>query len=223
MEYLLTYGWAILAVMVIGAAFWSLGAFSEPGETMSAVGFTFFKLMPGASSTEDGLTVLIFKNTLPQAVKINAITSTVVNAFTKQTCNERVIIPETVPPDGTFRIEVMSCIPWDQPDYKYDISLEYQSAIGGTTQTKTETGAVKGRQQVIVYTTCLDSDNDVHPSNIKKGTTCGAEGCESDYCIEDSHASWSGNYLLERFCFGNTQGDMGVMCSSKCVDGACVP
>lgn len=39
MEYLMTYGWVILVVLVIGVAMWRLGIFSFGGETMTFTGF----------------------------------------------------------------------------------------------------------------------------------------------------------------------------------------
>ncbi len=218
MEYLLTYGWAIAAVMVIGAAFWSLGAFSEPGGTMSAVGFTFFKLMPAASSSKDGLMVLVFQNTLPYPITINATNSTVVDGLTNKTCKTRVFIPEQVPNGGQIRVEVMDCMTPNREDYKLDLKIPYTANLGGAAQSRSETGSIWGRQSVTPHTGCMDTDN---RNYYIKGYACWEKGCFSDYCVENNHPSAEGSKLIEQFCaFGIWFSQDSKDC--PCYDGVCL-
>ncbi|MFH1721485.1 MAG: hypothetical protein ABH950_02645 [Candidatus Altiarchaeota archaeon] len=43
MEYLMTYGWAILVVMIVGVVFWELGVFNMGTSAFTAKGFTTIK------------------------------------------------------------------------------------------------------------------------------------------------------------------------------------
>jgi hypothetical protein len=43
MEYLLSYGWAILVVMIVGAALWQLGILSPPSSAATSSGFSTLK------------------------------------------------------------------------------------------------------------------------------------------------------------------------------------
>jgi hypothetical protein len=44
MEYLMTYGWAILVVMIVGVVLWQLGIFSGTGGGNKAIGLTGTKI-----------------------------------------------------------------------------------------------------------------------------------------------------------------------------------
>ena len=43
MEYLMTYGWAILVVMIVGIVMWQLGIFNMGGTTLTSTGFAKIK------------------------------------------------------------------------------------------------------------------------------------------------------------------------------------
>ncbi|HEX55264.1 MAG TPA: hypothetical protein ENF49_03960, partial [Candidatus Altiarchaeales archaeon] len=46
MEYLMTYGWAILVVMIVGVVLWQLGIFGGgPGAVNTAHGFSKIKVL----------------------------------------------------------------------------------------------------------------------------------------------------------------------------------
>jgi hypothetical protein len=57
MEYLMTYGWAILVIMVVGIVMWNMGIFNMGGGTTTYTGFTTIKPMLSACSliVEDNL------------------------------------------------------------------------------------------------------------------------------------------------------------------------
>jgi len=55
MEYLMTYGWAILAVMVVGLILWQLGIFNLDPESASASGFIVLKPMLASCQMRNGV------------------------------------------------------------------------------------------------------------------------------------------------------------------------
>ncbi len=196
MEYLLTYGWAVLAVMVIGVAFWRLGLLSENDQFLSSVGFTYFKLIEPSSETVDGLQILRFVNTRGVTITFNTSKSTVKNGDGVD-CPNILIRPETVPPDGQFEIDVMNllhqppCIPPTQDDYKLDFNLAYDASLGGQKISQTESGTVKGRQKHPNQETCTKTDNPSNPvtaNYYKQGITCAPHGagCYIDHCDNPS-------------------------------------
>ncbi len=216
MEYLLTYGWAIAAVMVIGAAFWSLGALSEPGGTMSAVGFTFFKLMPAASTSKDGLLVLVFQNTLPSTVKLNTTHSTVTDETTGNACPTRVFVPDQVPPGGTFKVEIMDCLRPRTEDYRIAINILSKENLGGTQRERTEKGTITGKQTITSRTGCTTSNGDTF---YVKGYACDKNGCKSDHCLKVDNPAAEGEELAEEVCDLGVVGELISEC--PCYDGAC--
>ena len=63
MEYLMTYGWAILVVMIVGIAMWQLGIFNIGGTTVTSTGFARIKPQLAAVSLDtDGNLVTVFTN-----------------------------------------------------------------------------------------------------------------------------------------------------------------
>jgi len=73
MEYLMTYGWAILIVIVVVAALYSMGVFSTKGGVPCSPCFSNFAFVDYAAvATDDG--VLKLTNG-PQTINITTITS----------------------------------------------------------------------------------------------------------------------------------------------------
>ncbi|HHQ45164.1 MAG TPA: hypothetical protein ENN13_03400 [Candidatus Altiarchaeales archaeon] len=76
MEYLMTYGWAILVVMIVGVAMWRLGVFDLGGGASTTI-HGFAKIKPVASATgytKDGVLTIGFLNGIGYPVWINGIT-----------------------------------------------------------------------------------------------------------------------------------------------------
>ncbi|MCX6695020.1 MAG: hypothetical protein NTU61_01825 [Candidatus Altiarchaeota archaeon] len=53
MEYLMTYGWAIIVIMVVGIAMWRLGLFNFGGTPMTSSGFSVLKPMLASCSRDE--------------------------------------------------------------------------------------------------------------------------------------------------------------------------
>ena len=73
LEYLLTYGWAILIVIIVGASLYALGVFS-PGQWTGKrqTGFAQFRVAD-FSLNEDGNFSIAFQNQLGKTVTLNNI------------------------------------------------------------------------------------------------------------------------------------------------------
>ncbi len=77
MEYLMTYGWAILVVMIVGVVLWQLGIFNPPASTTVTKFVKIRPLNPGqieqkADANADGLSV-VFVNLAGDTVHIKNI------------------------------------------------------------------------------------------------------------------------------------------------------
>ncbi len=75
MEYLMTYGWAIIIVIIVAAALYAMGLFS-PGQQSIATGFNNLgKPEPGAwQMLNDGTTTVKMANNAPYSVSVTAVT-----------------------------------------------------------------------------------------------------------------------------------------------------
>ena len=63
MEYLMTYGWAIVVVMVVGVAMWQLGIFNRGTTLLTATGFAKIKpQLAGTGIARDGTFKATFTN-----------------------------------------------------------------------------------------------------------------------------------------------------------------
>ena len=64
MEYLMTYGWAILVVMIVGVVLWQLGIFGGAGGGVNtATGFSKMKVMePSSKYTTTGTLSFVLMN-----------------------------------------------------------------------------------------------------------------------------------------------------------------
>ena len=96
MEYLMTYGWAILVVMVVGIAMWRLGIFSMGSSTMTFTGFAKLKpQLSGSGINHDGTVTLVMTNGAgaPIALLNDGITAT----FLNKACNSRLACDSVSP------------------------------------------------------------------------------------------------------------------------------
>jgi uncharacterized protein (UPF0333 family) len=74
MEYLMTYGWAILVIMVVGIAMWNLGIFNMGSSTVSATGFG--KIKPQLAATgysSEGKFTIVLTNTVGTRIVLSEV------------------------------------------------------------------------------------------------------------------------------------------------------
>ncbi len=76
LEYLLTYGWAILIVIIVGASLYALGIFT-PGQWTGQrqTGFAAFNVIDFKVDTEANL-ILIFENRIGKSVELTDVQAT---------------------------------------------------------------------------------------------------------------------------------------------------
>jgi hypothetical protein len=79
LEYLLTYGWAILIVIIVGASLYALGVFT-PGQWTGkrATGFAYFRV-EDFSLDDGGNLEIYFQNQIGKTVELNDINATLKN------------------------------------------------------------------------------------------------------------------------------------------------
>ena len=75
MEYLMTYGWAILVVMVVGVAMWQLGVFQPPSGALTSTGFSKVKplLAGSAFNGASGATNFMFTNGAGGTMRVQSV------------------------------------------------------------------------------------------------------------------------------------------------------
>ena len=78
MEYLMTYGWAILIVIIVGAALYALGIFNPSTYTTSvATGFTGFQVPTGGYAVNSTGVHILVKNAQGATINITNVVATV--------------------------------------------------------------------------------------------------------------------------------------------------
>jgi len=75
MEYLMTYGWAIVIAVIVGIALWRLGVFN-PGAGTVASGFSEFQVIDH-KITSEGIATIIIENADKQSRSITLNSATI--------------------------------------------------------------------------------------------------------------------------------------------------
>jgi hypothetical protein len=149
MEYLMTYGWAILVVMVVGIAMWQLGIFNMGSATLTSTGFA--KLKPQLAATG------IDRTGEPKAIFTNGIGTKIEITGGKVLDNNNPAISCALTPANflpndpaggqNFRISAPSgCVQPGNPGDVYNalISISYDVSIGGVQTSHTDSGNLRG-------------------------------------------------------------------------------
>lgn len=119
LEYLLTYGWAILIVIIVGASLYALGVFNPGTFTGKRVtGFTQFQIVDHKVDTNTNLT-LVFGNRLGKTVTLGNVTATYKNID----CTSNDLDGDTMGPN-TQITTTLSCLPgWGALDLRSSYSV----------------------------------------------------------------------------------------------------
>jgi hypothetical protein len=148
MEYLMTYGWAILVVMIVGIVMWQLGIFNMGGTTMTASGFAKLKPQLGAMGVTGGGGGFqgVFTNGV--GTRINVLHASVVGTFAGggAGCSTFTVDPTNPAAGDNFLISATTCTSAAQSGevYVLTLSIPYEVMIGAITTTHTDTGVVRG-------------------------------------------------------------------------------
>ncbi|MFH1126364.1 MAG: hypothetical protein V1703_04500 [Candidatus Altiarchaeota archaeon] len=143
MEYLMTYGWAVLVVMVVGVVMWQLGIFNIGTTSVTSSGFPKIKpQLPSCKMTTGGDFSCLFTNGAGSAVAVNETLVSVGGADCYPDSPEagtRVDLGENFQVMATGCQEGVSGEPYSASVYIY-----YTVYLAGTTVTHNDTGKVKG-------------------------------------------------------------------------------
>ena len=134
MEYLMTYGWALLIVVIVGVALWSLGVFNVgAGSTPKMTGISSLQLLDANATGSD--VTLVFGTTR----KMSGMTLTFTNSGNgaDTNCTPSATIPNPVNPSKRIQY---TCNNWDGSTI--DVSLSYKDPYSGLTHK--ETGTITG-------------------------------------------------------------------------------
>jgi hypothetical protein len=157
MEYLMTYGWAILVVMIVGIVMWQLGIFSMGSTTLTATGFA--KLKPQLAAT--GLSTAgqftgVFTNGVGTTIDFANVADigTLDNTMLGTSCIlelDNANTPAPIGAGGNFIVlsvasDCNGATPTVNPGdvYTAEIVLNYDVTIGTVSTSHSESGSLRG-------------------------------------------------------------------------------
>ncbi|MDD5111942.1 MAG: hypothetical protein PHG85_05310 [Candidatus Altiarchaeota archaeon] len=142
MEYLMTYGWAVLVVMIVGIVMWRLGIFNLGGTPATSSGFV--KIMPQLSTcrlTTSGNFTCIFTNGAGGYIRINSITA----SSSGTACATGTVPAGAVGGNENLNVQAWGCIAGTAGDaYSIDVTIDYNLTVANYNIEHNETGKVKG-------------------------------------------------------------------------------
>ena len=139
MEYLMTYGWAILVVMIVGVVLWQLGIFGGgPGAVNTASGFG--KIKPMEPSIKYTATTLSFSlmNGVGQGVNGTTITNT------GGDCGVATAAPGDMGAGAVEEITLTCGTKTSGQSFSTTMTIVYGVTVAGSDITHTETGTIRG-------------------------------------------------------------------------------
>ena len=130
MEYLMTYGWAILIVIIVAAALFALGVFNPATYTQStATGFTGFQIPSGGwQFTTGGVLTLQLKNMAGANINITNIQATYAGTSGTNTTASNPIGPGSA---YTEKVTIAGVTPATGASYSVDVVVSYTNLDTG--------------------------------------------------------------------------------------------
>ena len=128
LEYLMTYGWAILVILVVGVVLWQMGVFNQSNTPQGSRGFSQFIVLDSQYSG-DQLRVF-FSNEAGTKLTIDTITGSGCTLSTCTACNEE------IRPGWSFDVNLTGCptlVPGEY--YKVNVQLKYLNPHSEITHT----------------------------------------------------------------------------------------
>jgi len=118
LEYLLTYGWAILIVIIVGASLYVLGVFT-PGQWTGKrqTGFAQFRVVDFSLKDNGNLTV-VFQNQIGKTVNLTEIKATFKNNVCTFGYSDQNIAPNTI-----YKASKNCTSAWGNLDFRSSYSL----------------------------------------------------------------------------------------------------
>jgi hypothetical protein len=142
LEYLMTYGWAILIIVIVGAALYALGVFNPASSTsLTMAGVTNFQLIDAVlNKTSNNLTVIIGTKTGKTTTLSN------IDFEVDNNCLNTAVDAGTVlSPSGTQIIQINGTDCSLQVEgSKVNIDIDFFYTVAGSPLVKTESGIING-------------------------------------------------------------------------------
>jgi hypothetical protein len=150
MEYLMTYGWAILVVMIVGVVLWQLGVFNVGQGSIVVTGFVKMQPLTPSIVYRDENFSASFTNALGTSIRLGNIT--LLESIYPQNCTGSLahLSALTVKAGGTFTVNGTGCPPKADGDpYDMIVTIPYLATMGGITSQHTDIGHVKGQAEPV--------------------------------------------------------------------------
>jgi len=166
MEYLMTYGWAILVVMVVGIAMWRLGIFNMGPTTMTFTGFA--KIKPQLSGTGFNATGNfngVFTNGVGTTITVKDVNITkgantcaisdkadsrdfIKSGKNTVTGDQIASNPPRVPAGENFQVHIddgnCGITGASNEIYVLKVAIKYDVTVGNTVTSHSEVGTIRG-------------------------------------------------------------------------------
>lgn len=158
-EYLQTYSWAILLIVILGVSLWQFGVFDAGPKANVAEGFKKIKVLPASIkyiSPENGTSIDIFDFTVmnTEGTYIHALDFTpsidcresgITDKPSDKACTGSSFKKNTLAPSETTSVGHICCDVKDPGDFFYvDVNISYTMRVGETNVEKTDGGVIKG-------------------------------------------------------------------------------
>ncbi len=149
MEYLMTYGWAILVVMIVGVVMWQMGIFNLGGTTVTAQGFSRVKPQLAATGlNENGHFTLIFTNGVGTEIVLDNSDPAVFEGTVGGTSFSCDLSPSkyTISVGDNFKVNGTGCGAGFEPGAVYSgaVTVRYTLSIGDVSSSHVDYGTVRG-------------------------------------------------------------------------------
>ncbi len=147
MEYLMTYGWAILVVMVVGIVMWQLGIFNLGG-SVATTSSGFGAIKPQLASTAMG-TDASFQSIFTNGAGTSIIVGDILLNDSSVPGGCTTLLPvsgDTIGAGDNFLITGDTCLTTGSigSPTVFVIQIPYDISIGGQTVTKSSSGTIRG-------------------------------------------------------------------------------
>ncbi len=137
MEYLMTYGWAILVVMIVGVVLWQLGIFGPSSTVNTARGFSKVKpLEPSIKySTAGGLTFTVVNGAGATVTGVNITSGSCTVA------NQNTVIAA----GDTYQVSIAGCgVKAGGESFSVPVNITYVETVVGSAVQRLESGTIRG-------------------------------------------------------------------------------
>jgi len=145
MEYLMTYGWAVLVVMIVGIVMWQMGIFNIGSTAVTSSGFPKIKpQLVSCKMSTTGAFSCLFTNGAGTALTVNQVMVAAGPCVTTTPA-----VGDKVALGDNFMVSATACNTGlaGEP-YSADISIAYNLSVGNVIITHNDTGKIRGPYEV---------------------------------------------------------------------------